>query len=58
MAPILLILLVKFFQNISNDFMKAGLGTTKENTLNSIEKWFHPTDPCITVGYGIIVGAL
>jgi hypothetical protein len=52
---VFLLCLVRFFQSIANDFTKEFVINQDEHQMNSIEKWFHPSGYCITVGYGIIV---
>lgn len=54
LTPILLLMLVRWFTSLSNDFTQLKVLNPQVNHLDHIEKCYHPTDPCITVAYGII----
>ena len=54
-VPVFLLLLVRFFQTVSEDFTSYTVLNQPINQINSIDHCFHPTDPCLTIGYGIIV---
>ena len=54
LTPIFLLCLVRWFTQLGNDFTQHSIPNPEVVNLNSIEKCIHPTEPCITVAYGII----
>lgn len=57
-VPIFLLLLVNFFQSIADDFTSYKVLDHPVNKLDVIDRWYNEEEPCLTIGYGIIVSIL
>jgi len=55
---VFILCLVRFFQSIADDFTNETILNQLENNMTTIDRCFHSTDPCLTIGYGIIVSIL